>query len=145
MKLTDDFLKNEPADPDKRQEFRDDKEPGLIFRISEKGARTWSVRYRNAAGEHRRKSLGSFPAIGLSKALRRSGITVNAIAPGLVESRLTKITTGDPDRLSKRLEGIPAGRLGTPDDMAGAALFLASPLASYIVGQTIVVDGGRML
>ncbi|MFS0738775.1 SDR family oxidoreductase [Sphingomonas sp. 1P06PA] len=88
-------------------------------------------------------------ATGLTRVLGQAwaadGIRVNAIAPGLVESRLTKVTTGDPARLSKRLEGIPAGRLGTPDDMAGAALFLASPLASYIVGQTIVVDGGRML
>ncbi|RYD63458.1 MAG: SDR family oxidoreductase, partial [Sphingomonadales bacterium] len=65
--------------------------------------------------------------------------------PGLVESRLTQVTTTDLDRLAKRLKGIPAGRLGTPQDMAGAALFLASPLASYIVGQTLVVDGGRML
>jgi 3-oxoacyl-[acyl-carrier protein] reductase len=51
----------------------------------------------------------------------------------------------NPKRLQERLEGIPAGRLGTPEDMAGACLFLASPLASYIYGQTIVVDGGRML
>lgn len=88
-------------------------------------------------------------ATGLTRVLGQAwagdGIRVNAIAPGLVESRLTKVTTGDPDRLAKRLEGIPAGRLGTVDDMASAALFLASPLASYIVGQTIVVDGGRML
>ena len=55
------------------------------------------------------------------------------------------MTTDDPDRLAARIAGIPAARLGTPADMAGAALFLASPLASYVVGQTLVVDGGRML
>jgi 3-oxoacyl-[acyl-carrier protein] reductase len=43
------------------------------------------------------------------------------------------------------IRGIPAGRLGTPDDMAGAALFLASPLSSYIYGQTLIVDGGLIL
>jgi len=50
-----------------------------------------------------------------------------------------------PERLAQRLKGIPVGRLGTVQDMAGACLFLASPLASYIQGQTIRVDGGRTL
>ncbi len=88
-------------------------------------------------------------ALGLTRVLAqawaREGIRVNAVAPGLVDTRLTKVTVDDPGRLAARLKGIPANRLGTPDDMAGAALFLASPLASYIHGQTIVVDGGRML
>ncbi|BBE35634.1 SDR family NAD(P)-dependent oxidoreductase [Sphingosinicella microcystinivorans] len=88
-------------------------------------------------------------ALGLTRVLAqawaREGIRVNAVAPGLVDTRLTKVTVDDPDRLAARLKGIPANRLGTPDDMAGAALFLASPLASYIHGQTLVVDGGRML
>ncbi|HEY2050971.1 MAG TPA: SDR family oxidoreductase, partial [Caulobacteraceae bacterium] len=47
--------------------------------------------------------------------------------------------------LAGALRSIPAGRLGTPQDMAGAALFLASPLASYVYGQTLAVDGGQML
>lgn len=81
----------------------------------------------------------------LAQAWARSGIRVNGIAPGLVDTRLTKVTIDNPERLAERLQGIPAGRLGTTDDMAGAALFLASPLASYIHGQTLVVDGGRML
>ena len=67
------------------------------------------------------------------------------VAPGLVDTKLTKITINNPQRLKERVDGIPAGRLGTPEDMAGACLFLASPLASYIIGQTIAVDGGRML
>jgi 3-oxoacyl-[acyl-carrier protein] reductase len=58
---------------------------------------------------------------------------------------MTQVTVKDPERLRERIKGIPMGRLGTPEDMAGACLFLASPLASYIAGQTIVVDGGRML
>ena len=58
---------------------------------------------------------------------------------------MTKVTTENPKRLDDALARIPLQRLGTPADMAGAALFLASPLASYIVGQTIVVDGGLVL
>ena len=56
-----------------------------------------------------------------------------------------RVTTSNPRRLEGALERIPLKRLGTPADMAGAALFLASPLSSYIVGQTIVVDGGLIL
>jgi 3-oxoacyl-[acyl-carrier protein] reductase len=81
----------------------------------------------------------------LAKAWAGSGIRVNGVAPGLVDTKITKVTTANPQRLEQRLKGIPAGRLGTPADMACACLFLASPLASYIYGQTIVVDGGRML
>jgi 3-oxoacyl-[acyl-carrier protein] reductase len=81
----------------------------------------------------------------LGQAWAPSGIRVNGVAPGLVDTKLTQVTVSNPDRLRERLEGIPMGRLGTPEDMAGACLFLASPLASYIAGQTLVVDGGRML
>ena len=81
----------------------------------------------------------------LAQAWARKGIRVNGVAPGLVDTKLTKVTIGSEERLRERLEGIPAGRLGTPDDMAGACLYLASPLASYMVGQTLAVDGGRTL
>ena len=81
----------------------------------------------------------------LAQAWAHKGIRVNGVAPGLVDTKLTKVTMDDAERLRERLDGIPAGRLGTPDDMAGACLYLASSLASYVMGQTIVVDGGRML
>ncbi|BBC03432.1 SDR family NAD(P)-dependent oxidoreductase [Bradyrhizobium elkanii] len=88
-------------------------------------------------------------AVGLTRTLgeawAENGIRVNGIAPGLVDTKMTKATTANPKRLEGALERIPLKRLGTPADMAGAALFLASPLASYIVGQTIVVDGGLIL
>ena len=54
-------------------------------------------------------------------------------------------STEHPERLEASLKAIPLRRVGTPEDMAGAALFLASPLASYITGQTIIVDGGLTL
>jgi 3-oxoacyl-[acyl-carrier protein] reductase len=88
-------------------------------------------------------------AVGLTRTLGEAwaehGIRVNGIAPGLVDTKMTKVTTANPKRLEGALERIPLKRLGTPADMAGAALFLASPLSSYVVGQTIVVDGGLIL
>jgi 3-oxoacyl-[acyl-carrier protein] reductase len=88
-------------------------------------------------------------AMGLTRTLGEAwaedNIRVNGIAPGLVDTKMTKVTTANPKRLEGALSRIPLRRLGTPQDMAGAALFLASPLSSYIVGQTIVVDGGLIL
>lgn len=91
-------------------------------------------------------------AVGLTRTLGEAwaedGIRVNGIAPGLVDTKMTKmtkVTTDNPKRLEGALSRIPLRRLGTPADMAGAALFLASPLSSYIIGQTLVVDGGLIL
>jgi 3-oxoacyl-[acyl-carrier protein] reductase len=88
-------------------------------------------------------------AMGLTRTLGQAwaedGIRVNGIAPGLVDTKMTKVTTANPERLEGAILRIPLKRLGTPADMAGAALFLASPLSSYIVGQTLVVDGGLIL
>ena len=88
-------------------------------------------------------------AVSLTKTLGQAwagdGIRVNGLAPGLVDTKLTKVTTEHPDRLRGAMARIPARRLGQPSDMAGAALFLASPLAAYVVGQTLVVDGGLSL
>jgi len=78
----------------------------------------------------------------LAAAWAGEGIRVNGVAPGLVDTKLTKVTTENPDRLRRALAAIPAGRLGTPAEMAGAVLFLASPLAAYVCGQTLRVDGG---
>ncbi|MGE0827780.1 MAG: SDR family NAD(P)-dependent oxidoreductase [Hyphomonadaceae bacterium] len=85
-------------------------------------------------------------AISLTKTLgeawAREGIRVNGIAPGLVETKMTAVTTQDPKRMETILSSIPMRRPGTPEELAGAALFLASPLAAYMCGHTIVVDGG---
>jgi 3-oxoacyl-[acyl-carrier protein] reductase len=78
----------------------------------------------------------------LGAAWATDGIRVNGIAPGLVATKMTKVTTDNPDRLQATIARIPAGRIGTPQDMANVALFLASPLAQYVVGHTIPVDGG---
>jgi len=87
--------------------------------------------------------------VGLTRTLGQAwasdGIRVNGVAPGLVDTKLTKVTTDNPQRLAGTLARIPLNRMGTPQDMAGAALFLASPLSAYVVGQTIPVDGGLLL
>jgi 3-oxoacyl-[acyl-carrier protein] reductase len=88
-------------------------------------------------------------AISLTKTLgeawAREGIRVVGLAPGLVDTKLTKVTTEHPERLEGALRSIPLGRMGSPADMAGAALLLASPLAAYVVGHTLIVDGGLSL
>ena len=88
-------------------------------------------------------------AISLTKTLGQAwgpeGIRVNGLAPGLVDTKLTKVTTRNPDRLAGALANIPQRRMGLPADMAGAAIFLASPLASYVTGHTLIVDGGLSL
>lgn len=80
----------------------------------------------------------------LANGWAKSGVRVNGIAPGLVPTKITKAAQ-NPKALEWIQQFIPLGRPGRPDDMAGAALFLASPLSSYITGQTIVVDGGLLL
>ncbi|MEO8606598.1 MAG: glucose 1-dehydrogenase [Chloroflexota bacterium] len=70
------------------------------------------------------------------------GIRVNAIAPGTIITQQTEGLLQDPAMLESRLNKIPLNRLGKPEDVAGAAIFLASEAAAYITGHTLVVDGG---
>jgi 3-oxoacyl-[acyl-carrier protein] reductase len=82
--------------------------------------------------------------IGLTKSLARElgprGICVNAVAPGLIATDMTSAMTEE--QREKVLEAIPLFRLGTPDDVAGVVLFLASDEAGYITGQVVGVNGG---
>lgn len=73
------------------------------------------------------------------------GIRVNAIAPGVIDTRMTAPMAGIPEMLDAELAHIPMGRLGSPAEVAPAALFLASGAASYITGHTLAVDGGYLL
>lgn len=85
--------------------------------------------------------------IGFTKSIAKEyasrGILVNCIAPGFIE---TDMTAALPEAAKATLlEGIALGRLGRPEDVAGAVLFLASDLAAYITGQVLVVDGGLVI
>jgi len=72
------------------------------------------------------------------------GINVNAIAPGYMQTDVTTALREDPQRNRQITERIPAGRWGTPEDVAGAAVFLASKASDYVHGHVLVVDGGWM-
>ena len=71
-------------------------------------------------------------------------IRVNAIAPGIIKTRLSEALWKDPAVNVKAVASIPMMRLGEPEEVAGAVVFLASNAASYITGETIVIDGGRV-
>lgn len=81
----------------------------------------------------------------LAQAWAKDGIRVNGIAPGFVATKMTKVTTENEKRREGVIQRVPLSRMGTPQDMAGAALFLASPLSAYVTGQSIIVDGGLSL
>jgi len=83
---------------------------------------------------------------GLTKAMANElapmGVQVNAIAPGYIATSNTTALRADETRNRQILERIPAGRWGRPEDIAGAAVFLASPASDYVTGHVLAVDGG---
>jgi 3-oxoacyl-[acyl-carrier protein] reductase len=85
--------------------------------------------------------------VGFTKALAREigsrNITVNCVAPGFIETDMTK--TLAPEQVTKLVENVPLGRLGHVNDIAEAVLYLASPGASYVTGNTIHVNGGMFM
>jgi 2-deoxy-D-gluconate 3-dehydrogenase len=86
--------------------------------------------------------------VGLTRALANEwapdNVQVNAIAPGYVATRTTAPLRSDPERNREILSRIPAGRWGEPEDMCGAAVFLASRASDYVTGHVLAVDGGWM-
>ena len=84
--------------------------------------------------------------VQLTKALANewapSGVNVNAIAPGYIETDATAALKDDPERNRQIVERIPAGRWGVPADLVAASVFLASPASDYVHGHVLVVDGG---
>lgn len=80
----------------------------------------------------------------LSNEWASKGINVNAIAPGYMDTQMNTALINNPDRNEKILARIPAGRWGTPQDVKGAIIYLASPASDYINGAIIPVDGGYL-
>lgn len=85
--------------------------------------------------------------IGFTKALAKElatrNICVNCIAPGFIQTRMTDVLPEE--QKNQLLSAIPLGRFGQPEDIANSVLFLSSPLANYITGQVIAVDGGMVM
>jgi NAD(P)-dependent dehydrogenase (short-subunit alcohol dehydrogenase family) len=72
-------------------------------------------------------------------------VRVNCVSPGVIDTNLTKVVMDDPGLKAAVAEATPLGRVGTAEDVANLVVFLASPLASYITGQNVMVDGGSFL
>jgi NAD(P)-dependent dehydrogenase (short-subunit alcohol dehydrogenase family) len=72
-------------------------------------------------------------------------VRVNCVAPGLVKTDFARALWDNPQTLERMLSNTPLGRIGQPEDIAGAAAFLASDEASYVTGQVLVVDGGATI
>jgi 2-deoxy-D-gluconate 3-dehydrogenase len=86
--------------------------------------------------------------LGLTRAFANEwaphGVRVNAIAPGYIATNLNERLRADPVRYKEMLDRIPAGRWGTPEDLAGIFVYLCSPASAYLTGQIVAVDGGWM-
>ena len=80
----------------------------------------------------------------MAKEWGQYNIRVNNIAPGIIKTHLSEALWKEPEANEKALKTIPLMRLGEPEEVAGAVVFLASPAGAYITGATIVIDGGRI-
>lgn len=113
---------------------------GAIVNISSLAARTggageW-VPYAASKG-----AVNTF-TIGLAREVATDGIRVNAVSPGLIDTGL-HAANGEPGRLERLRPTIPMERAGTPEEIAGAVLWLLSPAASYVTGSILEIGGGR--
>jgi NAD(P)-dependent dehydrogenase (short-subunit alcohol dehydrogenase family) len=113
---------------------------GSIVNISSRATQTGS------AGEwvHYAASKGAIDVFttGLAREVATEGIRVNAVAPGLIETGL-HAASGEPGRLQRLMPTIPMQRVGQPNEVAQAVLWLLSPAASYVTGAILEVGGGK--
>jgi 3-oxoacyl-[acyl-carrier protein] reductase len=82
---------------------------------------------------------------GLSTELARDHIRINAVAPGWVDTDMSASVLNDPATRDKIFRGLPLGRVGTPEEVAGPILFLCTPYAGFITGEVFNVNGGSVL
>jgi NAD(P)-dependent dehydrogenase (short-subunit alcohol dehydrogenase family) len=108
----------------------------ITSRAAEYGAADTFVHYAATKG-----AMETF-SIGLAREVAAEGIRVNAVSPGMIDTEI-HAAAGDPDRPARMLANIAAGRMGTADEVAEAVIWLLSPAASYVVGASLDVGGGR--
>ncbi|TNJ68290.1 SDR family oxidoreductase [Paenibacillus hemerocallicola] len=96
---------------------------------------------------HYNTTKGGMINLSMSMALELAehGIRVNALCPGFIETRLTKPLIDNPPAIADYLRTVPMKRVGQPEEIASAALFLASDDSSYVTGTSMVVDGGQLI
>jgi dehydrogenase/reductase SDR family protein 4 len=111
------------------------------------------VNVASAAGLRASPGLGAYSVskaavIMLTRVLGRElgplGIRVNGVAPALIETRFSEALWKNPEILSGYLRNTPLGRVGQPEEVAGAVVYLCSDAASYVTGQTLLLDGGNL-
>ncbi|MGI9373836.1 MAG: SDR family NAD(P)-dependent oxidoreductase [Hyphomicrobiales bacterium] len=123
------------------KQLEDDRAPGSIINMSSINAVfaiANQVPYTISKG-----GLNQLTKV-MALSLADKGIRVNAIGPGSIMTEILKAVADDEEARNKILSRTPMGRIGTPEEIAGVAAFLASDDASYITGQTIYADGGRL-
>jgi NAD(P)-dependent dehydrogenase (short-subunit alcohol dehydrogenase family) len=114
---------------------------GAIVNVSSTGG----VRASPGLGAY---SVSKAAVIMLTRVLARElaplGVRVNAIAPALIETRFSEALWKTPEILERYLAGTPMGRTGQPEEVAGAVVYFCSDAASYVTGQTLILDGGGL-
>jgi NAD(P)-dependent dehydrogenase (short-subunit alcohol dehydrogenase family) len=115
---------------------------GRIINIASISSGGVGIGFKNIS--HYTASKGGVVALteNMAVELARDGINVNAVAPGAIESDMSSAVQQDPKLLEATLTQIPKGRIGKPEDIGAAAVFLASNEADYITGTVLYVDGG---
>jgi 3-oxoacyl-[acyl-carrier protein] reductase len=120
-----------------------EKNSGTIVNIASIAGRAFGLKDRSA---YVASKMG---LIGLTREAARElaayNIRVNAVCPGVIATEMTARLRQDPEMMARWLADIPQGRLGEPADIARVVLFLCSPAASYITGQALNVDGGKVM
>ncbi|MCL4377608.1 MAG: SDR family oxidoreductase [Actinobacteria bacterium] len=104
----------------------------------------------NGSGGGAHYAVSKIGLLGLMKSitydLLQKGVRINIVSPGVIDTKMLRIRYPDTPEVNKKIiEGIPLGRMGTPEDIGNIVAFLASDMAEYICGQEIIADGGRII